>query len=114
MKRFAIVLGLVVASWGAAVALAMCASVALAQAPVPEAVQKEALEGLKQGGFEGMFWVAAIVATVSVLTNGWLVKKFVDHLQATAAVALEQAKADLRTGDRLTSMENFLRSKGMP
>jgi len=112
MTRFTVLAGLVAASWALALGVAMCASKALAQSVVPEAIQKEALDGIKQGGFEGMFWVAASVAVVLGLAVAWLVKKFVDHLQATAAVALEQAKADVRTGDRLTAIENGMRAKG--
>ncbi len=111
MKRFVIWVCLIVGSWGLAVGLAMCASEALAQ--VPEAVQKEALDGIKQGGFEGMFWLAAGVAAVLGFAVAWLVKKFVDHLQAASAVALEQAKADVVTGRELTDIKNGLRAKGV-
>lgn len=102
----------IVAAWCASAALFL--GVAFAQNPIPDSVTTKALDGLESGGFKGMFWVAAIVAAVFGLALSWLVKKFVDNLQATAAVALEQAKADQKTGDRLTSIENFLRAKGMP
>jgi hypothetical protein len=114
MKRFAIWTGLIAASWGMVIGLAMCASQALAQgvAGVPDSVTSKALEGFDDGGFKAV----AVVALAGVVALGalsfWLIKALVSHLKAGADVALEQAKADVRTSDRLAAIENVLRARG--
>lgn len=114
MKRLAIWTALAAAAWGAVVGLAMCAREALAQSPIPDSLTNAGLKGFDDGGYKAV----AVVALAGCMATGslalWLIKTLVAHMQAGAAIALEQAKADVLTGARLTAIENFLRAKGMP
>lgn len=91
--------------------LSAIASVALEQ--VPQAVTDEAVKAFDQGGYKAV----AIIELAGCVALGalcfWLIRALVSHLKAGADVALEQAKADVRTSDRLTAIENGLRAKGI-
>lgn len=91
--------------------LAVAIAVAIGQ--VPDAVTNEAVKAFDEGGYKAV----AIVGLVGCAAVGalafWLIKALVAHLKAGADIALEQAKADVRTGDRLTAIENGLRAKGI-
>lgn len=113
MKRFAIWTGLVAASWAFVLGLVMCARHALAQNPVPDAVTNAAVKGFDEGGYKAVAIVALVGCVAAASLSIWLIKTLVAHMQAGAAVALEQAKADVRTGDRLAAIENGLRAKGV-
>lgn len=113
MKRLAIWTGLITASWGVVLGLVMCARQALAQNPVPDSVTNAAVKGFDDGGYKAVAVVALAGCVAAASLAIWLIKTMVAHMQAGANVALEQAKADVRTGDRLTAIENGLRAKGI-